>query len=115
MINLLSPEQKRDIRAARTNVMLVHYSTMLLLLGMLVGAVYAAGFWLVNNDEKAVNEKLATQSDRTKVYAQAEKQADTFRSDLAIAKSILSKETSYSTFLITLAKDIPSGTVLTNL
>lgn len=115
MINLLSPGQKRDVRAARANVMLLRYSTMLVVLGGLVGAVYATGFWLVSNDENAVDDKLSTQSDRTKVYEQVEKQAATFRDDLAVAKSILSKETSYSDFLITLARDVPRGTILTSL
>jgi Tfp pilus assembly protein PilN len=115
MINLLSPEQKRNIRAARTNVMLVRYCVMLAFLGALVGAVYATGFWLVHSDEQTVDSRLASQADRTKVYAAVEKQADEFRDNLAVAKSILSKETSYSDFLITLARYVPSGTVLTSL
>ena len=115
MINLLSPERKRDIRAARVNVMLVRYCVMLMFLGVLVSAVYATGFWIVSNDEKATDARLASLASQTQVYTKVENQADTFRNNLAIAKSILSKETSYSDFLITLARDIPAGAVLTSL
>jgi Tfp pilus assembly protein PilN len=115
MINLISPEQKRDIRAARVNVILVKYCTLLLLLAALIGLIYGVGFWLVGQDKNAVGEKLLSQSDQSKAYAAVEKEADTFRQNLTIAESILSNETSYSTFLTTLAGDMPSGTLLTNL
>ena len=101
MINLISPEQKRDIRAARANVTLLRYCIMLLVAGSLVGMIYGGGFWLVTMEKSA--------------YAAVEKEADAFRSDLKVAKSILSKETSYSTFLTTLAKDLPPGAVLTSI
>lgn len=115
MINLISPDQKRTIRAARINVMLVHYAAVLVSLGLLIGSIYGLGFWLVSQEKVAVEEKLLSQSEQSKAYAAVEKEADAFRENLKIAKTILGKEISYSDFLITLAGDMPSGAVITNL
>lgn len=115
MINIISPEQKREIRAARINVILVRYAIMLVSLAVLIVLIYGLGFWLVGQEKKAVNDKLLSQTEQSKAYDAVEKEAETFRQNLTIAKSILSKETSYSTFLTTLASDLPSGTVLVNL
>lgn len=115
MINIISPEQKREIRAARINVILVRYAIMLVSLAVLIVLIYGLGFWLVGHEKQAVNDKLLSQTEQSKAYDAVEKEAETFRQNLTIAKSILSKETSYSTFLTTLANDLPSGTVLVNL
>jgi len=113
MINILSPAQKRDIHAARINVVLVRYCVTVVLLVLLCGLIY--GFWILAQEKAATLEKIAAQSDQSRPYAAVEKEADSFRNNLTIAKSILSKETSYSTFLTTLAAGLPSGTVLTQL
>jgi Tfp pilus assembly protein PilN len=115
MINLVGPEQKKDIRMARVNVMLLHYSTALLSLALLIGLIYGIGFWIVGREKAAVDERLASQTEQSQAYAAVEKEADSFRQNLSVAKSILSKEISYSEFLVTLANDLPSGTVITNL
>ena len=115
MINLLSDEQKRDIKAARINVMLIRYSITLLLLGLLIAAVYGTGYWILSQEDASIDEKLASQSEKTKAFAEVEKSADQFRDNLKVAKAILDHETSYSTFLITLAGDIPAETILTNI
>ena len=100
---------------ARINVVLVRYAVMLVSLLLLIGLIYGIGFWLVEAEKNAVSEKLASQSEQSKAYAAVEKEAESFRDNLRIAKNILDKETSYSIFLTTLAKDIPSGTVIVNL
>lgn len=115
MINIISPEQKREIRAARINVVLVQYAVMLVSLAVLIALIYGLGFWLVGKEKQAVNDKLQSQTQQSKAYAAVEKDANTFRQNLTIAKTILSKETSYSAFLTTLAGDLPSGTVIINL
>lgn len=115
MINLISPEQKRTIRAARINVMLVHYAIALISLGVLIGLIYGLGFWIVSQEKHAVSVKLQSQSEQSKTYEKVEKEADAFRDNLKVAKAILGKEISYSDFLITLAGDLPSGAIITNL
>lgn len=115
MINLISPDKKQDIRAARTNVILVQYGIALFSLGVLIGLIYGLGFWLVSQEKTAVDAKLLSQNEQSAAYAAVEKEAETFRQNLTIAKNILGKETVYSEFLITLASVMPQGTIITNL
>lgn len=115
MINIISPERKREIRAARINVVLTQYCVMLALLGMLVGAIYGTGFWLVHGDEMTARDKIDSQGGQAKTFASAEKQAETFKANLSTAKSILGAQTSYSEFLTSLAGSLPSGTILAGL
>lgn len=115
MINLLSPDQKHDIKAARMNVVLLRYCIVLISIGFTMVFIFGLGFWLVMQDKNAVTAKLASQSEQSKAYDDVEKQADSFRKNLVIAKQILTKETTYSTFLTTLAATVPSGAILTNL
>lgn len=95
--------------------MLVQYAVALVSLALLIGLIYGIGFWLVSQDKAAVDEKLQSQSEQSKAFDAVEKEAESFRKNLTIAKTILSKEISYSDFLITLAGDMPSGAVITNL
>lgn len=95
--------------------MLVRYCITVALLALLCGLIYGLGFWILAQEKAATLEKIAAQSEQSRSYAEVEKEAEAFRSNLAIAKSILSKETTYSTFLTTLAAGLPSGTVLTQL
>lgn len=115
MINIINPEQKKQIRSARINVVLVRYAIMLISLALLIVLIYGIGFWLVGQEKRAINEKLLSQSEQSKAYAAVEREAEAFRTNLKIAKSILDKETSYSTFLTTLAGDLPDGAILVNL
>lgn len=115
MINILSPAQKRDIRAARINVVLVRYCVTIVLLSLLCLLIYGIGFWIISQEKAATLVKLESQSDQSKLYSAVEKEAEVFRGNLSVAKSILTNETSYSTFLTTLAAGLPAETVLTQL
>lgn len=112
MINLLSPEAKRDIRAARINVSLVQYCAMLLILTFLISLVYGIGFWLVMQQKSTALQKLESQTVQAKQYEAYQKQADSFRQDLKTAKTVLDSSYSYSDFLLTLARDMPSQTII---
>ena len=115
MINLLSPNKKSEIRAARANVVLAHYSVAIVVLGVLISFIYGAGFWIVANDKIATETKIASEQSQSNAYATSQKQASDFQRNLRIAKQILGSETSYSTFLTTLASDLPSGAILTDI
>lgn len=115
MINILSPDKKRDIRAARINVVLARYSIAIVLLSLLSVLIYGVGYAIISQEKTATLVKLESQSTQSKAYAQVQSEADSFRNNLAVAKKILKNETSYSRFLTSLAAGLPSGTVLTQL
>ncbi len=115
MINLLPGEMKKDIRAARLNVVLIQYAIALLLLTLLVTAVYGVGFWLAYTDKTATDRRIASQATQTAEFEGLKKKADAFRSDLKIAKTILTGGTVYSNFLISLGQQMPEGTIVSSL
>lgn len=115
MINLLPPDHRNQLRAAQANTLLIRYNVFLvgalLFLGIALGVVY---FYLTNS--KATAEKT-TQENQAKVssYAKVQGDAEAFRSSLSTAKQVLDKEITYTKTVTTIARLMPSGTILQNL
>jgi Tfp pilus assembly protein PilN len=115
MINLLPPNEKHQLRAARTNTLLIRYNIVFLIAVAFMGlAVIVTYFYLTTT--KANAERLV-QENRSKVgdYATVDMQATQFRKNLATAKQILGNEVTYSKFIIDIAHLLPSGVILENL
>jgi len=115
MINLLPPTDKRQVRAGRSNTLLLRYNVFLLIaLGFLfvtIGVVYV---FLANT--KAGAEQTITESEsRVGNYAEVEKQAGEFKANLAIAKQIMDKEVIYTDVILEIASLMPPGVVLDDL
>lgn len=115
MINLLPYEEKRQLKAARTNTLLIRYNVFLavavVFLGIAIGITY---FFLINAKSSAeivIGENKAKVAD----YAQVEAQAQLFRTNLATAKQILDSEVTYTKVMLDIARLMPSGTVLDKL
>lgn len=115
MINLLSPESKRSIRAARLNITLRRYFVLTLLVVVGMGAIYGVGFYLVANEKTIADKEKVTGEQQLAEYAAATKQAETYKANLAVVKQILSNEIVYSSFLTSTAAALPSNTILSNL
>lgn len=115
MINLLPPETKRQLRAARANVLLFRYTVLLAVsVGFLaIGtiSVYFVMGAIKNNAENTITDNHSQISNYTAVQAEANE----FRSNLSTAKSILDNEIIYSDTVLDIARIIPSGVVLSNL
>jgi Tfp pilus assembly protein PilN len=115
MINLLPPADKRQIRAGRSNALLIRYNFFLLgALGFLFVAVGFVYFYLIN---AKTNAETVVKENQTKVidYRQVEQEANTFKGNLAIAKQILDKEVVYTKVILEISSLIPKGVVLDNL
>lgn len=115
MINLLPPEYKRDIGAARANTLLLRYNVILLatLAFLLVanGIVFA---YLTTT--KATGERVMEENQsKVSSFSVVEAQASVFRQNLATAKQILDREVNYTKVILAVAQLMPSGVVITNL
>lgn len=115
MINLLSDDKKREIRAGNANTIIRSYIFMTLaafvLLGLLSGGVY---FTLSVTRSDAQQRVLSNQSDIAK-YQKIQNNATEFRSNLATAKQIMDKEIIYSGLILKIAKAVPRGVILNSL
>lgn len=112
MINLLPPEEKRQLAAARTNTLLLRYCMLTLgVVGLLLAEV--AGMYIVVNSGTAQNQAVIQENEqKAAVYASTQAEATKFKSDLSTAKYILGKQVSYTSLLYTYANALPPGTSL---
>lgn len=115
MINLLPHEQKRQLRAARVNTLLLRYNFLLLAaVAFLATAEGFTYFYLANT--KVAAEKTITENRAKAVgYIPIENQAQLFRSNLSTAKQILDREVTYTKVILEISKLLPSGVVLDTL
>ncbi|MGE5299074.1 MAG: hypothetical protein ACM3KF_03470 [Acidobacteriota bacterium] len=115
MINLLPPDDKKQLIASRTNSLLLRYT---ILLGVIVAvlAVEIAGMSFIVDLGKSQNETVIQDNEaKTAGYAPTRQKAEAFRSNLATAKYILDKQVPYTNLIFSLARSLPSGTVIDTL
>lgn len=115
MINLLPPERKKQILAGQSNLLLLRYNFVSILLSVLllvmVGGMYALLGNIKKNAEETTQDRLAKSAE----YSKVKQETDQFKANLSIAKHILSKEVRYSKISIEIAQIIPHGIVLQSL
>lgn len=115
MINLLDPEDLKQLRAARLNVKLFRFATLSLIVVLGVGGIYGAGFWLALSDRAAADTKLQANEQQLAQYTAIADQATAYRQDLTIAKQILGGGMTFSTFLTDLGTLMPPNTIVASL
>ena len=115
MINLLPPSLKSDIRAARTNALLVRYIGILgaatLVLGGLVGAAYS----VLDASREPAQLAFEQSQLRTSQFNSVKTEADELRTSLTTAKTILDQKVSHATVLHEIANAMPTGVILSDL
>lgn len=112
MINLLDPEQQRQLKAARLNVKLRRFVVLSSVVVLGVGVVYGVGFWLARSERAVAEANHQTAEQELSKYATTVTDAATYRQNLATAKQILGNEMVFSTFLTDLGSLMPQGTIL---
>lgn len=115
MINLLPPETKRQIRAARMNVVLYRYCLLILATALLLGGVFGIGLWSDINDRNLADQSKADAQTAATPYAKTKLAAEAFAKDLTAARTILGSNTSFSKLVLDIAAIVPPGVVLNNL
>jgi Tfp pilus assembly protein PilN len=115
MINLLPPNEKRQLHAARSNSLLIRYN--IFLIGAIIFLLLAIGFVYVylNNTKATAEQTINENKSKVSGYTSVESQAANFRSNLATAKQILDREVTYTKVILAIAKLLPQGTALENL
>lgn len=115
MINLLPPSHKSNIRAARTNALLVRYigilGVALLVLGGLIGAAYA----VLDASREPAELALEQSKTRTSQFDSVKAEAEALRTNLTNARAILDQKLSYATLLYGIAAATPTGVIINDL
>ncbi len=115
MINLLSPVQKEEIKAARLNVQLRKYVLLSSFVAVAIIAVYGIGFYFVINEKDKAQQQLSQDESAVVRYQSVQKDAKAYKTNLTIANKVLTSGQSYSTFLTSVAQALPGGSILTDL
>jgi len=115
MINLLPSEDIRQLRAARSNTLLIRYNILLLagivFLGLMTGVTYI----YLTSTKATAESTIAENRDKVSDYSQIEDEAEEFRNNLATAKQILDKDVSYTKVILEISQLLPGGVILDNL
>lgn len=115
MINLLSTDTKKELRAARLNVTLRSYFIFFIVVAVAVTGAFGVGYWLLINDQARLNESATTFQAEQAKYSKAIAEGKSFSANLAIAKAILANEILFSQFTTNIAKILPNDCALQNL
>lgn len=115
MINLMPPEERRQLAAARTNTILLRYSV---LMGVFICVVILELLFMyfIINLGKTQNETIISSNEaKTQQYLPVQQQANTFSTNLTTAKYILGRQTPYADLMTSIANCLPKGAVINTL
>lgn len=112
MINLLSPEDKRQLRAARTNSLLLRYTILLGVLLLVLVAEMGGAYVVIANDKANNQAIIADNEAKTAGYNDTKKEAAAFATNLATAKYILGQQVPFTSIILRLAAALPPDAVV---
>lgn len=115
MINLLPETHKSDIQAARANVLLVRYIAILGAALVVLGGIVTAAYVVLENRKVSAQDLLDANTTRTAKYQPVRAEADSLRTSIASAKSILDQKVSYTKLIYKIADSTPNGVILDTL
>ncbi len=115
MINLLSQQSRRELAAARRNIILRQYIFATLLLCIGVTGVFVVGYVLLYNQANAYRQDAARYAPMRESYGDVIKEASDYSKNLATAKAIFDNEFIFSDLLTTLAHTLPKNTILSGI
>lgn len=115
MINLLPEEIKHDMTAARMNVVLLRYNIMVLVSIAVLGIFCLTFYFILSTSQATAYNTSSTNSAKAATYAKVRKEAESYKNNLSIAKSIFSNVTSYTDIINSITKLVPDDVVLDSL
>lgn len=115
MINLLPDSTKREIRAARTNVVLRRYVTVLAAAMIFLATVGYGVYVVLMDTQTSAENTLKDNQAKASSYLTSKNQVASFQASLATAKATLDKEVRYSKVITGIAALMPTGAVLDSL
>lgn len=113
MINLLPPEDKKRLRAARRNTIWVRYNLFLFAALIALNIVIGAVAFMIQIDKGSIQAKIAdNQQTNSSVSAEkTKKQVETLKADMKIAKTLLDNQPDYLYGIINFYSSIPENCI----
>ena len=115
MINLLPPHEKGQLRAARTNRLLLRYNFLVIIAFVFLIGSLGVVFAFLKNTEAAAEETIAYNQSKVGDYTSVQAEAENFKQRLSSAKQILDTDVAYTNVIMQIAEVMPRGVVLDTL
>lgn len=112
MINLMPESAKKEIRAARINVTLARYISVICLAFLFLVLLLGGSYVLLTQTKMSAQLLINANDTKAAVYSSTKTQVDSLSSKLIDAKSFLDQEILYSKLLTNIGQQMPEGTVL---
>lgn len=112
MINLLPDDTKKQLRAARTNTILIRYIMTVISAALFLGLVIFGSYYIMNDSKNVAESAITGVKINNSSYSPITTKSNTFISDLSVAKKILAKQISYSSIIKNLINALPTGVIL---
>ena len=115
MINLLPQQEKAEIRAGRTNRLLLRYIILFAVLMLVLFAELGVGYLSMAQTKSHADTRIADNQASSAASIKDQQRVQAFTTDLATAKQILDKQVNYSSVLLKVSSVFPPGTVVDQL
>lgn len=115
MINLIPTETKRQLRAARVNLILFRYTVVIGFTFAALALVFAGSYVLLTMTRDNSQGLLEANQSRAEAYSDTQAQVTALSANLGEAKTVLDQESSYVRTLENISQLMPTGTVMQQL
>ena len=109
MINLLPPENKKQLRASIHNTILRNYVGVLLASVVVYAAAFGFVYIKIKQSQDIYREEEASNNQRVVEYEEVKKDATELSNNLKHTKTVLDQRVDYSKVLFEIAKILPEG------
>ncbi|MEK7621548.1 MAG: hypothetical protein AAB395_04325 [Patescibacteria group bacterium] len=117
MINLIGPDRKKQLLAARRNSIWIRYGFLLTSALVTILLILGGTAFFFYGQKQSQDEALRANQKKqfTTEYRKRETEVTEFRKKLNTAKSIFDAETYYSAIILEVAKTMPKNTILSTI
>ena len=115
MINILPPNDKRELTASRTNSLLLRYIFLMLAFIVLVTVEMLVVYFILEGSKQSYQRTISDNEREVASQAAVETKANEFKNNLSTAKTILDKQVHYTNVIKNISDLIPSGVVMDTL
>lgn len=115
MINLLSPEERKQIKAARANSILMRYVVMSTIVVVIIAVELVGSYFMLLFNQSTSRNTISENQSKSSAFSSVKGNAERYRSNLRVAKYILDTQAPYTDILNAVAKRLPNGASLTGI
>jgi len=115
MINLLPPATRQQFIAGRVNALLIRYIWIVLALFALLALLSGLTAFMLENVKQSIQNEISSNNTNAASLQEVQVRADTFRTNLEVAKSILDQQTHYSETILKISSLMTPGTAISSL